>query len=109
MEDILGPLIVFTFLYLVIKRVIDYKQAKLKAGSGSSVGMEELRSLIYEAVDEAIQPLAGRVEALERDRDQSDDAVPHKLKEAPALLLDDELEAPEEPAPVRRRARRRAP
>ena len=68
MENILIPLFVFTFIYLTIKMFLDHKKATRSRGGGEaerSLEMNELKTLIREAVQEAQVPLLDRIEALE--------------------------------------------
>ena len=75
MEGILIPLIVFSFIALIVKMSLDFSKWKQmhKSGGGAisestedkSLGMTELRSLIQEAVENANVPLMERISTLE--------------------------------------------
>ncbi|WP_457652081.1 hypothetical protein [Rhodocaloribacter sp.] len=108
MEDILIPLFAFSFVYLTIKMILDYKKSKLNRLSGEgdrSLEMSELKALIREAVEEAQEPLFARLEALEERRPELPPAGHAPLLEIPEP--EPEAEAPPSPAPVRHARRRR--
>ncbi len=91
MEDILVPLIVFSFIYLTIKTILDYKKSKRSVGSENSLGMTELRALIREAVQEATAPLVGRLEMLEEQQAEAPLPAPSKpLLELEASVMEGE-------------------
>ncbi len=108
MEDILIPLFAFSFVYLTIKMILDYKKSKLNQSSGAgdrSLEMSELKALIREAVEEAQEPLFARLEALEERRPELPPAERAPLLEIPEP--EPEAEAAPPPAPVRHARRRR--
>jgi hypothetical protein len=75
MEDIIVPLIVFSFIALIVKMSLDYSKWKKMHQSGTvevsgreegnSLPASELRNLILEAVETANEPLLQRIERLE--------------------------------------------
>lgn len=108
MEEILIPLFAFSFIYLTIKMILDYKKSKLNQSSGEadrSLEMSELKALIREAVEEAQEPLFARLEALEGRRPELPPAERAPLLEIPEP--GPEAEAAPPPAPVRPARRRR--
>jgi len=76
MEAIIIPMIVFGFTALIVKMGLDYSKWKkihqsggremLRESGDNSLGVSELKSLIREAVVEANQPLAKRLDHLEK-------------------------------------------
>lgn len=70
-EEIIVPLIVFAFIAIVVKMILDYKRDKHQVlsarheGEDRSLGMTELRGLIREAVEEANAPLLEQISLLE--------------------------------------------
>lgn len=74
MEAILVPLIVFSFVALIVKMSLDYNKWKkmhessdsiLAEGSDKSLAVSELREMIQDAVETANAPLLKRVSHLE--------------------------------------------
>ena len=64
------PIVFFTIIALIVKWSLDYSKWKLQHDSGgppadSSLRTSELKALIREAVEEANEPLAQRLDALE--------------------------------------------
>ena len=96
MEEILVPLIVFSFIALIVKMSLDYGKWKrlhkdrgagaLTEGSDNSLGVSELKALIQDAVEEANIPLSNRIARLEErlDAGQLLEAAqaPKRLEEA---------------------------
>jgi len=80
MEPVLIVLIVFTSVLALIKMSLDHKSKTLMAqqGDGGSLGTSELKQLIREAVDEAIEPIIERLDRPEK-----------RLTESDQLLLDE--------------------
>jgi hypothetical protein len=66
-EEIIIPLIIFSFIALVIKMSLDYAKWRRTHDRPSEQGLRtsELKALIREAVEEANAPLVARLEALE--------------------------------------------
>lgn len=59
-------LIVFSFIALMVKWSLDQKREKMRANSSeSSLGTGELRSLIQEAMHDAIAPVEERLDLIE--------------------------------------------
>ena len=67
-------LIFFGFIALMVKWRTDLKREQIRAeGRGNSLGTGELRSLIQEAMLDAIAPLEDRLELMEMHQRQSPD------------------------------------
>lgn len=106
MEDILVPLIVFSFIALVVKMALDYAKWKRQhdrgdVGSGAgdkSLTQSELRAMIQGAVQDATEPLHAQLQALEARLDRQGQPA---LPEARQDLLDDWEPSEEEPSPAR--------
>lgn len=70
-EDIAIPLIIFSFILILVWMLISYgkwkyrEKQEARQASASSVGTGELKAMMREAVEEAIGPLAERIETLE--------------------------------------------
>ena len=65
MEEALVVMIVFGSIIAVVKLILDFQKEKHKAralSSGSSTTTSELKQLMREAVDEAIEERFGRLE-----------------------------------------------
>ncbi len=64
MVDVLIVLIVFSSVLAVIKMSFDYKRRALTAhqGDGGSLRTSELKQLIREAVDDALEPIIERLD-----------------------------------------------
>ncbi len=93
MEEILIPFIIFSFIAIVIKMLVDASKEKARLRysgkqADNSLTQGELRRMIEEAVAEATAPLMMRLEVLEEERPQ--------LPAAEALLQLDDLEQGEE-------------
>jgi|GEM_PF-6609963 len=92
MEDILIPLIVFTFVYLTIRMFLEFRKSKSIPAvlpDDKSLGISEIQAAITAAVEEAVEPLMLRLGELE-----ARDAVKRlPLEEEPKRML----EAPEQP------------
>lgn len=106
MDDIAAIVsIIVIFPSIIAYAVVSVKKAKYRAmESGGSDGLRasELQRLIREAVEEAVEPLHDRLDALD-----AADRRPEAARLDPAVLAD-ALEDPEdrdEPAAVRRRTR----
>ena len=62
-------LIVFTFVFGVIKMAFDYNRSKMLTGSGNggaSLKTSELEALIRGAVEDAVQPILDRLDETDR-------------------------------------------
>ncbi len=73
---ILIPLMIFTFVFLIVKMGIDHSKEKAILRYGrpeeNSLKMSELSDLLRETVEEANRPLINRLQALENRLDQLD-------------------------------------
>ena len=92
----------------IVKSVTGYLKSKNAAGtaSGSSLTASELKTLLRSAVDEALEPLAARVERIERRLEGGEAEMP--LLDEPRDELLDEIDAgaEEDAGPVRAGQRR---
>ncbi|GMQ80890.1 MAG: hypothetical protein BMS9Abin05_0319 [Rhodothermia bacterium] len=80
MESVLVVLIVFSSILLLAKMNLDFRRSKLMSGSASgSLRTSEIKELIREAVDDAIQPLMDKLE----DREQLLGQSEHRMLEEP--------------------------
>ncbi len=85
-EEIIVPLIVFSFIALIVKMSLDFAKWKkthhsnqsLGAGSDKSLGVSELKNLISEAVMQANIPLTDRISELEDQLEMSRKSLPEK-------------------------------
>ncbi len=111
MEDVVAILAIFVLLPAIITQaVVRSKRAKYEAeariGSGDGLRASELQRLIREAVEDAVEPLHARLDALEGG---TPDPSPRPAGRLDPAVLADTLEVDEvdedEPAAVRRRAR----
>ena len=102
MEGIFVPLIVFSFVALIVKMALDYNKwkkmhegghvATLDGGEDKRMGVGELRTLIQEAVESANAPLMERISFLE-----------DQLRDEKGLLVkSEELKQLSKPAPERK-------
>lgn len=103
-EDIIVPLIVFTFIFAMVALIMAQSRWKARhkleaAGrEGASLGTGELKALMREAVEEANEPLLARIEQLEQELAQTTRQLP------PAEKRLDEMMDESTPAPVERRS-----
>ncbi len=80
MEPVFVILIVFSSILLLTKMNLDFKRSKLMSGSANgSLRTSEIKELIREAVDEAIQPILDKLE----DREQLLGQSEHRMLEEP--------------------------
>lgn len=84
-EEIIVPLIVFSFIALIVKMSLDFAKWKkthnsqaLGPGSDKSMGVSELKHLISEAVMQANIPLVDRITELEDQLEISRKSLPEK-------------------------------
>ncbi|MEM8486960.1 MAG: hypothetical protein AAF564_15510 [Bacteroidota bacterium] len=84
-EEIIVPLIVFSFIALIVKMSLDFAKWKkthnsqsLGAASDKSLGVSELKNLISEAVMQANIPLNDRIAELEDQLEMSRKSLPEK-------------------------------
>ena len=110
MEDIVAIISICVILpSIIVGAVTKVKTAKYAAqarsGSGDGLRASELRRLIHDAVEEAVEPLHERIDSLEA-RLGAGGSEPARLDPA---VLSDALDDPEadhdDPAVVRRRSR----
>lgn len=102
MEELVAIVSIFVILpSIILHYVTQIKRSKYEAqqGSGDGLRASELQRLIREAVEDAVEPLHERLDALEAR------ALEARLD--PAVLADalDDPEADEEAAAARRRTR----
>ena len=92
MEDALIILIIFGSALIAVKLILDFNKEKYrsKAGGGSSLTTSELKNVMREAIEEAVD---SRLERLERRLEEMEEP---RLLAAPRTHRE-ELEAP--PAP----------
>lgn len=97
MEEILVPLIIFSFIFLMVNTFVGYFKWKKEHesrthGTGEESGLRtsELKALLREAVEEANAPLIERIEALEAEL-----AEQHRPRLLPAQPLLADFEEPE--------------
>ncbi len=89
MVEILVPLIIFTFIYLTIRMILEYRKSKSSPAAlpdDKSMGVSELQSAITAAVEEAVAPLMlrlGELEARDPVRTLPQEEVPKRMLEAP--------------------------
>jgi hypothetical protein len=92
-EDILIPIIVFSFVLSLIWMILSYskwrfqQKQEMQRAAGASLGTSELKALMREAVEEASAPLAERLEALEAEVRQA--SKPRLMPAQKDPLLDD--------------------
>lgn len=71
-EDIFVPLIVFSFILALIGMILSHsrwrlqQKMKVKENTENSLGTNELKGLILEAMHEANLPIMERIESLEK-------------------------------------------
>ena len=98
--------IIFGFVFMIVKMGMDHERAKLKLKEGvgeNSMTTSELKSLIDEAVQDAIAPLERRIEELASGSRLPSNALPEASRR---LNLDEWEEVEEDDAvsqPVKRR------
>ena len=103
-------LIIFGFVGFIVKWAMDHEQEKLRIQSGQAsrdtLTESDLRRLISEAVDEAVEPLRARLDRLDGG---AADEEPARLSTGSSARLD-VFESDEEDieAPASARSRRRA-
>ncbi len=110
MEEVVAIIAIFVVLpAIIVQAVVRVKRAKYEAqaptGASDGLRASELQRLIREAVEDAVEPLHARLDAL--DVGAPEDA-PESGRLDPAVLsdaLDAEFDDPDEVAAVRRRAR----
>lgn len=98
MEEVIGIVSVFVILpAIIVQAVTTVKKAKYEAQarSGSSDGLRasELQRLIREAVEDAVEPLHARIDALEGSADEDGRIDPAVLADTLDSDLDDEVAA----------------
>lgn len=115
MPEVVAILAIFVVLpSVIVGGIIKVKQAKYEAmerGGGGELRASELQRIIREAVEDAVEPLYERIEALEgRAASETPSEIERPVAESrldPAALADalDDPEAEDEPAAARRRTR----
>ena len=107
-EDIIIPIIVFSFILSLVWMILNHfrwrQKQKLEAtkASGNSLRTSELKDIMREAVVEATMPLADRIDALEAQLRRSD--TPRLMPAQRDELLEELRQSPEEIAePAKRR------
>ena len=111
MEEVVAIISIFVILpSIIVGAITKVKAAKYEAqarsGTGDGLRASELRRLIQDAVEGAVEPLHDRIEQLEDRLGGGPEADTARLD--PAVLadaLDDPEADPDEPAAVRRRSR----
>lgn len=111
MEEVVGIISVFVILpAIIVQAVVKVKQARYQAeartGSSDGLRASDLQRLIREAVEDAVEPLHARIDALEGADGPERRLDPAALADAlDADRLDPDFEGEGDLAAVRRRAR----
>ena len=108
-EDIMIPLIAFSFFFAMTWLILNYRKWKYlqrnqeRQGSDNSLGLSELKDVMRQAVEEANEPLLERIEALEEELRRTD--AP-RLRPAQRDEILEDVQAPVVPhsEPAERRA-----